>query len=164
MLDINIYNKIFDWTKSKLAHSLKSNNNDLDIYREIMPPNKTQAIVIYKNSFGSILETYIDGSSLISCEMNIVAVQKLDSYTENELLDTILDFENAISYMLESFNNNDQPNLQKGYSIKNIDIVDNEAIKPFDINTVQYSINVVFQITCDICNKNKKLKLEKNNE
>ncbi len=148
MLDINIYNAIYEWTKNKLAYSFYENSAELDIYREIMPPSKTQAIVISKNSFGNTLETYIDGSSLASCEISIVAVQKLGSHTDDEMINTITDLEKAISYTLENFENNDKPILQAGYSIKNMEVINSEPLKQLDINTVVYSIDILFKIAC----------------
>lgn len=148
MLDINIYNSIYDWTKNKLAHSFKANKSNVDVYQEIMPPNKSQAIVISKNSFGNILEAYIDGTSLKSSEVSVVALQKLASYSEDELIAMVVDLENAIRDMLEAFQNNDKPKLQTGYEIKDIEVGSSSSLKAFDINTVVYSIELIFKIHC----------------
>ncbi len=156
MLDINIYNAIYEWSKSKLEHSFAANsadssnakNSNIDIYREIMPPSKTQAIVISKNSFGNTVETYIDGSSLASCQMSIVAVQKIGSHTDYEMINTIDDLEKAILYMLECFENADKPSLATGYNIKNMKVLNNASLKLLDINTLVYSIDIEFNIAC----------------
>ncbi len=148
MLDINIYNTIYNWTRDKLAHSFKQNETNVDICREIMPPNKTQAIVITKNSFGNIEETYIDGTGIANCEMSLVAVQKLGSYTENELLTIINGLEQAFSELIKHFDSNDKPKLKAGYFVKDIQMINSGALKQFDINTILYSIDVLFKIAC----------------
>ncbi len=148
MLDINIYNSIYNWTKAKLTNSFSTNSNAIDIYAELMPPSKTQAIVISKNSFGNTLETYIDGSCLASCEMSIVAVQKLGSYTESEIVELINQLDNALSQLIETFDSDDKPQLQSGYSIKSMEVSNNTPLKQLDINTVVYSIDVIFKIAC----------------
>ncbi len=148
MLDINIYNAIYDFTKSKLEHSFAANNVDIDICRDLMPPSKTQAIVIEKKSFGNNLETYIDGRSLVSCEMNVVAVHKIGSYSESEMINTTADLENALYNIVIDFENGKRPSLPYGYSVKSMEVINNATLKALDVNTIVYSIDIIFQIAC----------------